>query len=148
MYCDTSFLCALYLPGEKFEPVARPILASWGKSIPFPWLTEIELCNAVYRGLGRNLYDKGTCNAILRAISADKPAGILAPRLLDSAILFKGAMDLSKRFAAVHQCRTLDIFHVVAALEFKAKTLASFDNRQRQLAASAGLNLLPEILPS
>jgi predicted nucleic acid-binding protein len=148
IYCDTSFLGALYLPDEVFEPVARSISASLEQSIPFPWLTEIELCNAVYRGLGRKLYDKGTCAAILRQISADKAAGILSPRLLESEILLKGAIDLAKRFTAAHQCRTLDILHVVAALEFKADTMASFDNRQRQLAANAGLILLPERNPT
>ena len=148
IYCDTSFLGALYLPEEVFEPVARTISAAWEISIPFPWLTEIELCNAVYRGLGRKLYDKGTCVAVLRQISADKAAGILSPRLLESAVLFKGAMDLSKRFTAIHQCRTLDILHVAAALEFKANTLASFDSRQRQLALSVGLDLLPESIPT
>jgi hypothetical protein len=84
----------------------------------------------------------------LRQISADKAAGILSPRLLESAVLFNGAMDLSKRFTAIHQCRTLDILHVAAALEFKANTLASFDSRQRQLAASVGLDLLPESIPT
>lgn len=147
MYCDTSFLCALYLPGEKYEPIARTVSAGWDRGIPFPWLVEIELCNAIYRGVGRKLFDKRTRTSILRQISADKTAGILSERLLDSAVLFKGAMDLSKRFTAVHQCRTLDILHVVAALEFKAKTLASFDSRQRRLAASAGLNLLPDTVP-
>ena len=148
IYCDTSFLGALYLPEDVFEPAARHITANWDTSIPFPWLTEIELCNAVYRGLGRKLYTKGTCSAILRQISTDKAAGILLPRELDSAALLKGAMDLAKQFTATHQCRTLDILHVVAALEFKANTMASFDNRQRQLAASVGLILLPETVPA
>jgi len=148
IYCDTSFLGALYLPEDVFEPVARSIAASWNTSILFPWLTEIELCNAIYRGLGRKLYDKGTCTAVLRQISADKASGILASRVLESATLFKGAMDLAKRFTPMHQCRTLDILHVVAALEFKAKVMASFDHRQRQLASSVGLSVVPEIIPT
>jgi len=143
IYCDTSFLGALYLPEEVFEPIARAISVGWETGIPFPWLNEIELCNAVYRGLGRRLYDKGTCTAVLRQISADKASGILSPRPLESEILFKRAMDLSKRFTVVHQSRTLDLLHVAAALEFKASTLASFDRRQRQLATGVGLDLLP-----
>jgi predicted nucleic acid-binding protein len=146
IYCDTSFLGALYLPEEVFEPVARTISADLDRSIPYPWLTELELCNALYRGLGRNLYDKRTSAAILRQISADKTAGILSECLLDSTALFNGAMELSKRFTAAQQCRTLDILHVAAALQCKAQTMASFDNRQRQLAVSVGLKLLPETL--
>jgi predicted nucleic acid-binding protein len=82
----------------------------------------------------------------LGQISADKNTGILSVWLIDSTALFKGAMELSKRFTAAHQCRTLDILHIAAALEFRAETIASFDQRQRKLAASAGLNLLPENL--
>lgn len=146
IYCDTSFLGALYLPEEVFEPRARTISATFERSIPYPWLLELELCNAVYRGLGRNLYERRTCTSVLRQISADKDTGILSVWSVDSTALFKGAMELSKRFAATHQCRTLDVLHVAAALEFKAETIASFDHRQRRLAASAGLNLLPENL--
>lgn len=146
IYCDTSFLAALYLPEEVFEPRARAISANFERSIPYPWLLELELSNAVYRGLGRNLYDKRTCTAILGQISADKNTGILSVWSIDSTALFKGAMELSKRFTAAHQCRTLDILHIAAALEFRAETIASFDQRQRKLAASAGLNLLPENL--
>jgi predicted nucleic acid-binding protein len=146
IYCDTSFLAALYLPEEVFEPRARTISANFERGIPYPWLLELELCNAVYRGLGRNLYDRRTCTSILRQISADKDTGILSVWSVDSVALFKGAMELSKRFAATHQCRTLDVLHVAAALEFKAEAIASFDHRQRKLAASAGLNLFPENL--
>jgi predicted nucleic acid-binding protein len=40
--------------------------------------------------------------------------------------------------------RTLDVLHVAAALLLEAKILASFDERQRRLAASVGLKVLPE----
>jgi predicted nucleic acid-binding protein len=146
IYCDTSFLAALYLPEEVFEPRARAISGNFERSIPYPWLLELELSNTVYRGWGRNLYDKRTCTAILGQISADKKTGILSVWSVDSTALFTGALELSKRFTASHQCRTLDILHLAAALEFRAETIASFDQRQRKLAASVGLNLLPEIL--
>jgi predicted nucleic acid-binding protein len=142
-YCDTSFVAALYLPDEIFEPQARTISAKFDRGIPYPWLLELELCNTVYRGLGRNLYDKRTCTAILAQIAADKNAGILSVWSIDTAALFRNAMELSKRFTAAHSSRTLDILHVAAALEFRADTIASFDQRQRKLAAGAGLNLLP-----
>ena len=49
-------------------------------------------------------------------------------------------------YAARYLTRTLDALHVAAALLLEAKTLASFDDRQRRLAASVGLQLLPETL--
>lgn len=145
-YCDTSFLAALYLPDEIFEPQARTISANFHRGIPYPWLLELELCNTVYRGLGRDLYDKRSCTAILGQISADKNAGILSVWSIDTGALFRHAMELSKRFTAAYSNRTLDILHVAAALEFRAEALASFDQRQRKLARGAGLHLLPENL--
>jgi hypothetical protein len=55
-------------------------------------------------------------------------------------------MKLSTEYAARYLTRTLDVLHVAAALLLEAKTLASFDDRQRRLAAGVGLQLLPETL--
>jgi len=40
-------------------------------------------------------------------------------------------------------CRTMDVVHVAAALEFEAEMLVSFDERQRRLAEIAGLRCQP-----
>ena len=48
--------------------------------------------------------------------------------------------------AARYLTGTLDVLHVAAALLLEAKTLASFDDRPRRLAASVGFQLLPETL--
>ena len=39
--------------------------------------------------------------------------------------------------------RTIDLLHVAIALEAKATTFLSFDNRQRKLAKAAGLEFKP-----
>ena len=39
--------------------------------------------------------------------------------------------------------RTIDLLHVAIALEAKATTFLSFDNRQRKLAKAAGLEVKP-----
>jgi hypothetical protein len=47
---------------------------------------------------------------------------------------------------AIASVERLDISHVATAQDLEADTLASFDIRQRKLAASVGLKLLPALL--
>lgn len=146
-YCDTSFLGALYLPGEKFEPVARKLASAFTEPMAFPWLSELELCNSVYRGAGRRIFSRRVCTGILRQIAQDKAAGLLFSCTLELQPHFRKAMELSKQFTPTCLCRSLDVLHVAAACLLGVGELVSFDTRQRELAASAGLKLLPETLP-
>jgi predicted nucleic acid-binding protein len=147
IYCDTSFLGALYLPGEKFEPGARELASTFAEPMAFPWLSELELCNSVYRGAGRNIYSRRVCTSILRQIAQDKATGLLLSWPLDLVPHFRKAMELSKQFTPTYLCRSLDVLHVAAACLLEAAEFASFDIRQRKLAAGVGLKPLPETLP-
>lgn len=147
IYCDTSFLGALYLPGEKFEPGARDLASAFTEPIAFPWLSELELRNSVYRGAGRSIYSRRVCTSILRQIDQDQATGLLFSWPLDLLPHFRKAMELSKQFTPTYLCRSLDLLHVAAACLLEAGEFASFDIRQRKLAAGAGLKPLPETLP-
>jgi predicted nucleic acid-binding protein len=147
IYCDTSFLGALYLPGEKFEPVARQLASAFAEPMAFPWLSELELSNSVCRGAGRKIFSRRVGATILRQIARDKTAGLLFPCPLELQPHFRKAMELSQRFTPICLCRSLDVLHVAAAFLLGAGELVSFDTRQRDLAAKAGLKLLPETLP-
>jgi len=147
IYCDTSFLGALYLPGKKFEPGARELASAFTEPIAFPWLSELELRNSVYRGAGRNIYSRRVGTTILRQIAQDKATGLLLSWPLDLLPHFRKAMELSKQFTPTYLCRSLDVLHVAAACLLEAGEFASFDIRQRKLAAGAGLKPLPETLP-
>jgi predicted nucleic acid-binding protein len=147
IYCDTSFLGALYLPGEEFEPGARELASTFAEPMAFPWLSELELCNSVYRGAGRNIYSRRVCTSILRQIAQDKATGLLLSWPLDLVPHFRKAMELSKQFTPTYLCRSLDVLHVAAACLLEAAEFASFDIRQRKLAAGVGLKPLPETLP-
>jgi predicted nucleic acid-binding protein len=147
IYCDTSFLGALYLPGEKFEPGARELASTFAEPMAFPWLSELELYNSVYRGAGRNIYSRRVCTSILRQIAQDKATGLLLSWPLDLLPHFRKAMELSKQFTPTYLCRSLDVLHVAAACLLEAAEFASFDIRQRKLAVGVGLKPLPETLP-
>jgi predicted nucleic acid-binding protein len=147
IYCDTSFLGALYLPGEKFEPVARPLASAFAEPMVFPWLSELELSNSVYRAAGRRIFSRRVGATILRQITRDKATGLLFSCPLEPEPHFRKAMELSQRFTPICLCRSLDVLHVAAACVLGVGELVSFDSRQRDLAARAGLKLLPEALP-
>jgi hypothetical protein len=71
------------LPGEKFEPGARDLASAFTEPMAFPWLPELELCNSVYRGAGRNIYSRRVCTSILRQIDQDQATGLLFSWPLD-----------------------------------------------------------------
>jgi PIN domain len=146
-YCDSSFLCALYLPGDKYEPVARPIAATFTESIPYPALSELELHNSAYRGVANRLFNVQTCTKILRQIREDQSNGVLKACRLAFDAHFAQAMALTERFTAIHNCRTLDVLHIAAAILLDAPRFASFDIRQRKMALDLGLEIFPERLP-
>jgi hypothetical protein len=143
-YCDSSFLCALYLPGDKYEPIGRPIAARFTESIPYVALSELELQNSVHRGIATGLFNRQTCTKILGQIHHDEVSGFLQRYKLVFEDHFFEALTLTKRFSAIHNCRTLDVLHVAAAVLLKATQLASFDIRQRAIAIDLGLEILPK----
>ena len=57
--------------------------------------------------------------------------------------VFRRADELSETHAIREGQRTIDLLHVAIALEVKARTFLSFDNRQRKLAKAAGLEVKP-----
>lgn len=106
----------------------------------FTWLIELELSTALRRILAsrRELLSKA-----FRVINTARKEGLLVECELDFKRIITGALELGERYATTLGLRTLDILHVAAALELEADTLASFDIRQRKLAVSVGLKLLP-----
>jgi hypothetical protein len=72
-----------------------------------------------------------------RPIAADETSGILAG--LNQGTRYTKARELSKRHTCSMSCRSLDILHVAAALILCSKFFASFDERQRKLAAVEGM---------
>jgi predicted nucleic acid-binding protein len=145
IFCDSSFLVALYLGTQSFSETAREIATAFDRGIPYPWLIELELCTALRRVLASK---RELLKAALRVINSARKEGLLVECELDYERLVSRALELSERYASALGLRTLDILHVAAALELQADALASFDNRQRALAKELGLEVLPNALPS
>ncbi len=142
-YCDTSFLMAIYVESDRFQPRAREIAGRFREPIPFTLLVELELQNGVRRNLASGVISIQEHDTIFRQIAQDEADGVLGRCRLASTEHYAKARELSKAFTPHIALRSLDILHVAAALLLKAEVLASFDERQRQLAVKAGLKLLP-----
>jgi predicted nucleic acid-binding protein len=54
--------------------------------------------------------------------------------------VFVKGNELTESLSAQLGCRTLDVLHVAAALVLHATEFVTLDERQRRLAAAAGLN--------
>jgi len=49
IYCDSSFLLALLLPGDFFHTHAATVAARFTESIPYTLLVELEVTNSIRR---------------------------------------------------------------------------------------------------
>lgn len=146
IYCDSSFLVALYIKRDAFHLQAAEIAARFQKPIPYTLLAELELINGVRRNLATKFITSAEYAAIFRQISEDESEDILVRHPLHQADHYVAARELSKKFTPEISARSLDILHVAAALLLKASEFASFDEKQRILAEKAGLKLIPKII--
>ena len=146
-YCDSSFLASLYVTTDIFNPQARKVASKFTCAVPYTLLNELELLNALRRGLGDDSLDQSAYDVIAREIDADEADGLLERASLNQIKLYEKARELSKKHTPVLACRSLDILHVASALVLGAKKFASFDLRQRKLAGAVGLPLLPLSFP-
>jgi predicted nucleic acid-binding protein len=144
IYCDTSFLVSLYFPRDAFGSEARKIASDFEESIPYSLLAELELITAAERLTGARQLSLAENRDIFSRIRDDLANGLLEPCSFDLSANYQKAIRLAKEHNARARVRTLDILHIATALQLEAKTLISFDNRQRKLAGSVGLALLPK----
>jgi hypothetical protein len=142
-YCDSSFLASLYVTTDVFNPQARKEASKFTSAIPYTLLNELELLNALRRGMGDGSLDHASHDAIIREIDADEADNLLERAALNQIKLYEKARELSKKHTPALACRSLDILHVAAALVLGAKKFSSFDHRQRKLAAAVELPLVP-----
>lgn len=147
IYCDSSFILAVLLPGDFFHPHALPVAARFTESIPLTLLAELEVTNTIRRALREGKIDRAQHDQAFAQMETDLAAGIFTKRDVSQTDLYRKARELSKKHTPQIPARSLDILHAAAALELGADTLCSFDLRQRDLAHATGLKLLPKRMP-
>jgi len=142
-YCDSSFLVALLIQGDRFAPEAGLLASGFSDALPLIPLAEVEVLTRLHRGLGDGTLTPQLHRSVIRQFEEDLSDGILVRKSPSPREHLAEALRLAQRYVPRMSVRTLDILHVAAALQMKYKHFASFDRRQRELASAAGLRLLP-----
>ena len=139
-YADTGFLCSLYAP-DAHSARAATRMARQSLPLPFLWLHQLELRNALRLRVFRSEITPAQRNASLNTLLADLATGLLTsvtPALPE-------VMIEAERLSALHSekigTRSLDILHVSAALVLGVSEFLTFDQRQGSLAHAAGLKV-------
>jgi predicted nucleic acid-binding protein len=139
-YADSSALVPLYVT-EQFSDAAESVLRRAGQ-IPFTVLHQLEIPNAFERLVGRDLITREECRSVNRQLRDDLDSQRLVPVSLDLDQVFSEAGELSRRYAARHLARTLDLLHVAAAHAALCTTFVSADDRQLAVAKATGLTVV------
>ena len=139
-YADSGFLCSLYAPDAHTQrAVAR--MARQSLPLPFVWLHQLELRNALRLRVFRAEITPAQRDASLNAMLADRSGGMLAVVAPPLAEVMIEAERLSALYSETLGTRSLDVLHVASALVLGRSVFLTFDNRQGALASAAGLKV-------
>lgn len=141
-YFDTSILLKGYV-SEANSPAAVEIIQTTQSPIPFSHILEIELRTGIRLKHGRGEITASQMKASLHAVESDLANGILIRPEYNLEAVYTRAETLSAKHAVATLARSADILHIAAALEAGCGFFASFDDRQRKIAALAGLKIIP-----
>jgi predicted nucleic acid-binding protein len=142
-YFDSGVLIKLYVP-EPNSSDAAAWVSQYAGLIVFTHLQENEVRNAIRLKAARKEISDSQLRVVLASIKADVDQGTLHRPAIDWMSAWQTAERLSHRYAHETLCRTLDTLHVAVAQVLKITDFVSLDQRQRKLAAKAGLRVMPE----
>jgi predicted nucleic acid-binding protein len=141
-YIDTALFVKAFV-FEADSPKTIHLLEKIGEPFAYSHLHELEIPNAIRLKRFRGEITKTQETAAIRAFHADVDAGRFERIAYDLAAVFIGAEQLSAKCSAVIGSRSLDLWHVAAALEAGCDTFVSYDTRQRKVAKLSGLRVIP-----
>lgn len=142
-YIDTAlFVKAFILEVDSAEAIS--ILDRIGEPFAYSHLHEVEIPNAIRLKRFRGELTKAQEAAAIRLFRVDLDAGRFERIRYDLAAVFVRAEQLSAKFSGILGTRSLDLWHVAAALEAGCQAFASYDSRQRKAASLCGLQVIPE----
>jgi predicted nucleic acid-binding protein len=123
--------------------MGRSFLAKTRFPLLFTPLHRTEVRNALRNVTARGEMTLPELRLAFQQIDEDLRDGILLHAPVEWTNVFRSADELSETHATREGQRTIDILHVAIALETRARTFLSFDQRQRRLAKAAGLKVKP-----
>lgn len=118
-------------------------MASQSQEVGLSRIARLEVKNAFRLAVFREWIHPEQERRVQSLFDSDLTGGFL--RLLPFTVdeIFEEAEHLSFSHTATHGNRSLDVLHVACARLANLKVFASFDTRQRNLAAKAGLSPVP-----
>jgi predicted nucleic acid-binding protein len=143
VYADSSFVAALYLQ-QQSSPMAAAFLQRQGKALPFtPW-HRLEVRNAIRLAVFHQMIDARQGKTQLKQMETDLREEAL---IVHTPIDWVAVLRTAEKSAATRNesigCRSGDLFHVAAAIEWEADCLVTFDERQKKMAKAIGLVVKP-----
>jgi len=139
---DASFLVSLY-GVDVNTPAARAWMAVNAEPVLLTGALRFETENALRLACFRGRITPAELAQALADIESDLVQGILIATPLASDLHWEQCRRISATQTLTTGSRAYDITHVAAAVVLRADTFLSFDGRQRTLAGSVGLNVVP-----
>lgn len=141
-YADSSFLVSCYIVDANTTR-AKAWLSSTNAPLIFTALHGLEIRNAFKLGVFRGLFSAADANAAWSNVAKDLRRGRLLKLAVKWPVAFRIAARLSEQYSVTTGTRSLDILHVASAKALRTAEFVSFDSRQRTLAATVGLKVMP-----
>ena len=141
-YPDTSFLFSLVSKDSR-TPEATAFMIRAAAPCFFTPLHRLEVRNALRNATARGEITDQERRTAFHLIDEDLREGLFVHAAVSWTDAFRRADELSEKHAARDWQRTIDLLHVAIALECGSDTFLSFDQRQRNLAQAAGLQVRP-----
>jgi predicted nucleic acid-binding protein len=135
-YPDTSFLVPLYLV-DKHTAKAQQQMARQ-PVVVITAFHRAELTHAIYQHVFRRQISLDEARVALANFERDCLDGIWAVASQPEQA-FRTCAEVARRHVAVLGTRTLDSLHVASAIDLKADSFWTFDERQKRLAEAEGL---------
>ena len=143
IYLDTSALLKLYIRESGSEAV-QACVASQDDPLPVWELHQAEIINALRLKTFWGDIDNHQADHLIGLFDQRMGRGQYFFPEIDRDGLMTTFRSLSRQTPRIG-CRTMDVLHVACALQIEPESFVSFDERQRTLAAEAGLGVLPEV---
>lgn len=143
-YWDTSALLKLYV-AERDSAYFLGLIAETEHQICSSAMAITEALCALYGKEQRGELKRGAASGILRELIADTEAGriVAIPYGRDIVSQAEKVVKLAAERTRPVMIRSLDAVHVASALASKAEAMVATDARLRDVAALAGLKLMP-----
>lgn len=146
-YVDTALFVKCFVLETDSAETLR-LLEAIGEPFAYSHLHELEIPNAIRLKRFRGEITKAQESAAIRTFRAEVDEGRFERIDYDLGTVFIRGEQLSASHSAEIGGRSLDLWHVAAALEAGLTTFVSYDFRQRKAAEFSGLRVLPAPAPS